>query len=327
MKTTAKILLSTTLLVLFGCGLRRAKGPEWVASAPPGTVMAVSSQASWVVQQTEFQNVLARFPMADRILDLFLKRAHINPAGETGRVSLYVMDLKLDAGQPKVGLASSSFLLQLGGFRDPKSLLVAITGAFPMEGSLRVGHRELPLYVLLDYNQFHMRLVFDEENRIWIGDLPALAALGRIHAPNPSAQRAAEWINGHAPLQGFVLPEPLLEQASSHLPREFAQELPKGIQALAWSVTPSAAKDAPHSLELAVTGTPEGIRLISPWVQRLVALVGNLPGAPSHPADVLEESTRIGLKAQLNSAQLETVMSRVSQSGLFKAPVSDAPKP
>jgi len=318
MKTAAKIILSAALLALFGCGLRKSKGPDWAASAPTGTVMAVSSQASWVVQRPEFQNFMGQFPIAERTLDLFLKRAHINPAEETGRISFYVMDLKLNTDQLRAGVDGSSFLLQLGGFREPKNLLMAITEAFPMEGTLLVGKRELPLYVLLDYNQFHMRLIFDEQDRIWIGDLSALASLGKTPTLSSPAQRAGEWINGRAPIQGLVLPEQLLEQASQKLPKAFAKEMPRGIQALAWSVTPSAAKDAPHSLELAVTGTPEGIRQISPWIQRLVALVSNMPGAPSHPTDVLEEQDRIGLKAQLNATQLEAVMSRISQPGLFK---------
>lgn len=327
MKTAAKIILSAAVLALLGCGARKAKGPDWATSAPAGTVMAISSQASWVVQRQEFQGFMERFPIAERTLDLFLKRAHINPAEETGRISFYVMDLKLGTDQAKAGVNGSNFLIQLGGFREPKNLLMAITEAFPMEGTLLVGKRELPLYVLLDYNQFHMRLIFDEQDRIWIGDLSALAALGRPPVLSSPAQRAAEWINGRAPIQGLVLPEHLLEQASQKLPTEFAKEMPKGIQALAWSVTPSAAKDAPHSLELAVTGTPEGIHQISPWIQRLVALVSNMPGAPSHPADVLEEKGRIGLKAQLNASQLETVMSRISQPGLFKKTPPEAPKP
>ncbi len=326
MKTAATIILSATLLALLGCGARKPKGPDWATSAPAGTVMAVSSQASWVVQRQEFQTFLGQFPIAERTLDLFLKRARINPAEETGRVSFFVMDLKLSPDQLKAGVDRSSFLIQLGGFREPKNLLMAITEAFPMEGSLVVGKQELPLYVLLDYNQFHMRLIFDEQDRIWIGDISALASLGRTATLSSPAQRAAQWINGRAPIQGLVLPEQLLEQASQKLPKEFAKEMPQGIQALAWSVTPSPAKDAPHSLELAVTGTPEGIRQISPWIQRLVALVSNMPGAPSHPADVLEEKTRIGLKAQLNTSQLETVMSRISQPGLFKGTASEEPK-
>jgi hypothetical protein len=289
--------------------------------------MAVSSQAGWAVQQREFQSLLGRFPMAAQMLDLFLKRARINPEGETGRISLYVMDLQLNPSLPRAGIESSSFLLQLGGFRDPKNLLLAVTEAFPMEGTLQVGKHELPLYVLLDFNQFHMRLLFDEQDRIWIGDLSALAALGKTRTLSAPTLRAAEWIDGRAPVQGLLLPENLLQQASEKLSQGFAKELPKGIQAMAWSVTPGSAKDAPHSFELAVTGSPEGIQKIAPWIQRLVALISNMPGAPSHPADLLEEKTRIGLRAQLNASQLEAVMARVSQPGLFKAILPTERKP
>jgi hypothetical protein len=319
MKTAAKILLPAVLLALTACGPKRPKGPDWALSAPPGTVMAVSGQAGWVIQQRELQSLLGRFPLAEQTLDLFLKRARINPQGETGRISLFVMDLQLDASKPQGGIESSNFLLQLGGFRDPKNLLIAVTEAFPMEGTLQVGKRELPLYVLFDFNQFHMRLLFDEQDRIWIGDLPALASLGREKAKNPMALRATEWIDGRAPVQGLLFPENLLKQASEKLPKAFAMELPKGIQALAWSVSPGAGKDASHLFELAITGSPEGIQQVSPWVQRLVAFLSSMPGAPSRPADVLEERNRVGLRAHLSSAQLEAVMARIAQPGLFKA--------
>ena len=315
MRTAAPILLSAALLTLVGCGSRHAKGPDWALSAPGGTVMAVSTQAGWAIQQREFQNLLDRFPMAGQTLDLFLKRAHINPGGETGRISLYVTGLHIKPTSPREGVEGSSFLLQLGGFRDPKSLLLAISEAFPMEGTLRVGSRELPLYVLMDYNQFHMRLLVDEQGRVWIGDLPALAALGKSPTRTASTLRAVEWIDRRAPIQGLLLPERLLGQSNEG----FARELPKGIQALAWSVTPGPSKDAPHAFELAIAGTPEGIRQVSPWIQRLVAFIGSLPGAPSRPADVLEEKTRVGLRAQLNASQLEAVMARISQPGIFKA--------
>jgi hypothetical protein len=179
----------------------------------------------------------------------------------------------------------------------------------------------------MDYNQFHMRLVLDEQDRLWIGELSALNALGKIRPPASPALRATEWIDGRAPLQGLLLPENLLKQASEKLPQEFAKELPKGIQALAWSVSPGASKDAPHAFMLAVTGSPESIQQLSPWVQRLVAFISNMPGAPAHPADVLEERTRVGLKAQLNAAQLEAVMSRISQPGVFKSLLPPEGKP
>ncbi len=315
MRIPTTLILSTTLLVLAGCGTRRHKGPDWALSAPDGTVMAISTQAGWAIQQKEFQGLLGRFPVAEQALDLFLKRAHVNPAGETGRISLYVTDLHINTTLPRAGVESSSFLLQMGGFRDPKSLLLAVTEAFPLEGSLQVGKRELPLYVILDYNQHHMRLLFDDQGRIWIGELSVLASLGKVSAPATPTLRAIEWINPQAPVQGLLLPESLLRKA----PQGFTKELPKGIQALAWSVTPGSTKDSPHAFELAITGTPEGVQQVSPWIQRLVAFISSMPGAPSRPADVLEEKTRVGLRAQLNASQLEAVMARISQPGIFKS--------
>lgn len=289
--------------------------------------MAVSGQAGWVVQRREFQNALGQFPLADQALDLFLKRARVNPQGETGRITLYAMDLQIEASLKAKSLDSANFLLQLGGFKDPKNLLLAVTEAFPMEGSLQTPKGELPLYVLMDFNQYHLRLVFDGQGRIWIGDLAALATLGKAQTPTLAVQRAAEWIDGQAPIQGLLIPEALLKEASQKLPKEFAKELPKGIEALTWSVTPSPVKDAPHSFALAITGSPEGIQQVSPWVQRLVALVSSMPGAPSQATDVLEERTRVGLKAQLSSAQLEAVMARLSQPGVFKAMTASERKP
>lgn len=331
MKLAATILLSSALLLLGGCG-KRAKGPDWAVSAPPGTLLAVSGEAGWVVQRREFQGALGNFPLADQALDLFLKRAHINPQGETGRITLYALDMQLDALLKNKSAGSANFLLQLGGFKDPKNLLLAVTEAFPMEGSLQTPKGELPLYVILDFTkdnvQYHLRVAFDGEDRIWIGDLSALATLGKPRTASSAATlRATEWIDGRAPIQGLLMPEGLLKEASEKLPKNFAKELPKGIDALAWSITPSSAKDAPHRFELALTGTPEGIQQVSPWVQRLVAFLGSMPGAPSRPTDVLEERTRVGLKAQLSAAQMEAVMSRLSLPGVAQALAAAEQKP
>ncbi len=326
MKLAATFLLPAALLVVTGCA-KHAKGPDWAASAPPGTVMAISGQAGWVIQRREFQSALGQFPIADQALDLFLKRARINPQGETGRITFYAMDLQIETALKSKPINGANFLLQLGGFKDPKNLLLAVTEAFPMEGTLQTPKGELPLYVLMDFNEYHLRLVFDGQGRIWIGDLAALGSLGKPQVPALAIQRAAEWIDTQAPIQGLLLPEGLLKEASEKLPKEFAKELPKGIEALAWSVTPSSAKDAPHTFALALTGNPEGIQQVSPWVQRLVAFVSSMPGAPSRATDVLEERNRVGLKAQLSSAQLEAVMSRLSQPGVFKALTAPERKP
>lgn len=331
MKLAATILLPAAFLVFLGCE-KRPKGPDWAMSAPSGAVMAVSGQAGWVIQRREIQSALGHFPLADQALDLFLKRAKINPQGETGRITLYAMDLQLGASTQSQASAAGHFLLQFGGFRNPKNLLLAVSEAFPMEGTLQTPKGELPLYVILDFAkdnvQHHIRLLFDGEDRIWIGDLSALQQIAKPRTPaSAAALRASEWIDGRAPIQGLLMPEGLLKQASEKLPKEIAKELPGGIEALAWSVTPSPAKDAPHLFELALTGSREGIQQVSPWVQRLVAFLSSMPGAPSRPADVLEERTRVGLKAQLSAAQMEAVMAKLSQPGVFKALSAGEPKP
>lgn len=326
MKLAATLLSFTALLAITGCG-KRAKGPDWAISAPPGVTMALSGQAGWVIQQQDLQKALEHYPMANQALDVFLKRARINPQGETGRITFYAMNLPLKLEGQVPTLSGSNFLIQLGGFRDPKSLLVAISEAFPTEGTLQTPKGDLPLHVLFDYNQFHMRLVFDSEDRIWIGDLAALGHIGQRPAPTQATLRATEWIDAQAPIQGLVRTEGLLKEAAQRLPVEIAKELPAGIEVLAWSVSPSPAKDAPHQFALVLTGTPEGVQQASPWVQRLVALMGALPNAPSRPADVLEERTRVGLRAQLSNAQLEAVMSRLSQPGAFPSLTRPKPKP
>jgi len=326
MKLAATLLIPAALMVFVGCE-KKPKGPDWAISAPPGTVMAVSGQAGWVIQRREFQTLLGNFPLADRILDLFLKRAHINPKGETGRISLYVMDLQIKEVLESKSVKGANFLIQLGEFKDPKNLLMSITEAFPLEGSLQTAKGEMPLHVVLDYDQFHVRLLVDSQDRIWIGDLSALATLAKASPTSPTFLRAAQWVDSAAPIQGLLMPEGLLREASDKLPKEFAQALPKGIEALAWSVAPGPSKEAPHLFALAVTGSPEGIQQVAPWVQRLVALLGSMPGAPSRPADVLEERTRVGLKAELSSTQLEAVMSKISQPGAFKALTAPERKP
>ncbi|MDP2875340.1 MAG: hypothetical protein Q8O00_04090, partial [Holophaga sp.] len=203
MKLAATLLIPAALIVLVGCE-KKAKGPDWVLSAPPGTVMAASGQAGWVLQRREFQSLLGNFPLADRILDLFLKRAHINPQGETGRVSLYVMDLQIKDVLESKSVKGGNFLIQLGGFKDPKNLLMSITEAFPLEGSLQTAKGEMPLYVVLDYDQFHVRLLVDSQDRIWIGDLSALATLAKADAAPPSFLRASQWVDSNAPIQGLL---------------------------------------------------------------------------------------------------------------------------
>jgi hypothetical protein len=320
-RPAARILGSLSMvlavLLVLSCQGRKAKAPDWVLTAPASTVMAVSGATGWVLEQPHFQSLLERFPMAEQSLDLFLKKAKINPHQETGRVSFYILS-ELSLGQGDTAkVQPSDFLIQLGGFRNPGALNVAILDAFPQEGSFPVDGRELPLYVLMDYNQFHIRAVVDGGGRVWLGDLGALAKLGsgRI-GPRDPVQESTRWTNGGAAFQGFLRPQGLLREASAKLSTEVARNLPHGIDALAWSVTPGTGAEATHRFELAITGTPEGILEVAPWLERFVAAATGLPGAPVQAPEILQEARRIGLRAQLTQEQVNIALAKLNQPGI-----------
>ena len=315
----SNLLLGAAAVVLVlgvGCRGRRPKVADWVLTAPAPTVMAVSGATGWVLEQPHFQSLLERYPMAEQCLDLFLKRAKINPHQETGRVSFYVLaDLPLDGSGSKP--QPSDFLLQLGGFKDPKALNMAILDAFPQEGSFPIDGREVPIYVLMDINQYHIRAAVDGEGRVWLGDLKALTKLGsgRIPARDPVLD-SARWTNGAAPFQGFLKPQGLLKQASAKLSPEVARNLPQGIDSLAWSVTPGQGPNALHRFELAITGSPEGILEVAPWLQRLVAAATGMQGGSSQAPEILQEQRRIGLRAQLSQDQVNLALGKLNQPGI-----------
>ena len=79
--------------------------------------------------------------MAEQSLDLFLKKAGIAPKQDKGRISLYVMDLKIEAKEAKPQVQIPRFLIQLAGFQDTEALQRAVVESFPGEGSLSVGGR------------------------------------------------------------------------------------------------------------------------------------------------------------------------------------------
>lgn len=303
---------AAVMVVALACGRRHAAGPDWVASAPAGTVVALSGQAGWLLEQQSFQTYLAKFPYADQTLDLFLKKARINPHQESGRINFYVMSF------PE-GKTPPDFLIQLGGFRDQRAVQLAIAEAFPAEGSLPVRKKELPIYVILDINQYHIRAVADPAGRIWLGELRTLAKLDAgTFPPRHPVPNAAEWINAGAPFQGFIRTRPLLEGLSGNVPPELARNLPQGIEALAWSVTPgNAGKNGLHRFELAITGSPEGIVQVAPWVQRFMAAASSLQGGQAGQApEILQERNRIGLRCQLTGEQINQALARLSQPGL-----------
>lgn len=299
------------------CQRRRAVSPDWVASAPPSAVMAISGRAGWLLEQPEFQTFLERFPLADQALDLFLKRARISPHQETGRITLYVMGVP-GASPAGAGAPQAEFLVQVGGFRDPAALHVALTDAFPVEGSLTVRRQELPLHVVLDVTPYHFRAVTDSQGRLWLGDLKTLARLDAAAPPirNPLAQ-ASEWISSGAPLQGFVRPQAILQGLGGQIPPDLARNLPQGIEAIAWAVTPGGmTRTASHRFELAAVGSPQGVLQVAPWIQRFVAVASTTQGTSVPAPEVLQEKGRIGLRCQLSGEQVNAALSHLNQPGI-----------
>ena len=327
-RSAARLLGASALVLAVGCQGRKARTPDWVATAPAPTVMAVSGAMGWVLEQPHFQGLLERYPMAEQTLDLFLRKAKINPHQETGRITFYVLaDQPL--GQAKdLKVQPSDFLIQLGGFSNPAALNMAVLDAFPQEGGLPLDGHEFPMYVVMDINQFHIRALVDAGGRVWLGDVGALAKLGSGRlGPRDPVQASAQWTNGAAPFQGFLKPRGMLQAAAAHLAPEVARNLPKDIDALAWSVTPGSGPGALHRFELAVTGTPEGILTVAPWLERFVAAATGLQGGSSQAPEILQEARRIGLRAQLTQEQVNLALAKLNQPGITFGPKAGARKP
>jgi hypothetical protein len=284
-------------LVLAGCDARRAQAPDWVRSAPAAAATAVSFRTDWALQQPRLRTLLAGYPMAARSLDLFLVRARRPLSPETGRLTVYL-------ARPGAG-----FLILLGGFQDPEGLQAAIADVFPMAGSLAMDNRDHPLFVILDLDGSHIRAMVDGEGRVWLGEA-ALLAGAAAPAQDPGGLAApAGWISETAPVQGFLRPASLPEG-------EFATDLPRGIESLAWGVTPGLAADEPNEFELSLTGSGEAIERASTWLQRFMAAVAAAPGAPAQPPEILQESRRISLRCPLSQEQVDAAMAKLGLPAL-----------
>ena len=316
--------LATVVLALLpGCRAKGSRAPSWLQSAPVNCSMAISGQVGWLLENPEFQAAITRLPVAEQTLDLFLKKAKIHPEGETGRITFFLFDIPKDKGNPED--LAADFLLQFDGFKDPRALQMALAESFPPEGSLVLDKKDCPLFVMLDINKVKIRALVDPQQRILIGDLRALgrrATQGTI-AQGPKASNAlgaGEWIDATAPIAGYINPDALLAGFGNKLPGEVAKEFPKGLESLVWSVTP--AKDpkdpkAPHRLELAVGGSPEGINQASHWIQRLVAAASQL-GVQQQLAPVLmQEKTRVGVRYSASNEQINAILSSFGQPWTF----------
>lgn len=310
----------------------RVRVPGWVQSAPGESVAAFSGEAGWVLTHPEVQDLLSREPVVDRALDLFLQRAHINPRTETGRLTVHVLGLP-QPGEASLDKGLGHVLIQLDQFKDPKALVAALTGSFPQEGQLRLDGRDWPLYVILDLDtsgtRAHIRAASDEQGQVWIGDLSALQRLASRDslATRPNVAAAAEWISPRAPFQGYLQPEALLGGLRKELPDTGTlRDLPRGLDALFWSVTPGRDPGQPNRFELALAGSPEGVAQIAPWLQRLVAVVNAVQPTPGTvPPELMQEKRRVGLRATLTDAQLKLIMEKLGQPAFSFGPRS-APK-
>lgn len=313
MRSATILLLPALLAVSLDCGHGRAHSPMWMQLAPSNSLMGLSSPFAQLFENGALQEALAKSPLADQVVDLFLKRAHINPHLETGRVTLYILEPPSGTSDKAPG----NFLLLFSEFQDPKALQMAMLEAFPAEGSLQVAGRDCTLHVVLDVDQVHVRAICDREGRIWFGELSALNAMAKAAplSPRHPLNVSGGWISRNAPFQGFLRPQPILAGLPGRLPQGLGWELPQGMEAMAWSLTPGAERTNLLRLELALAGSPEGIRQATPWLQRTVAVLGGLPGAPASPPEILQEKNRVGLRCQVSRDQLQSVLSRLGQNG------------
>ena len=334
--TAFKLSLAVVALCLaLGLACRpKPRVPGWVQAAPGDSLAAISGEAGWMLTRKEVQSLISREPMVERALDLFLQKAHINPATETGRVTFHLIGMP-SKGDGTSGKALEHALIQLHQFKDPGALLTAMTESFPQEGSLHLHGRDWPLYVILDVEahgiKAHIRAASDEQGQIWIGSLEGLRrmASGPTLASLPDVALAAEWINSKAPFQGYLQPDALLGSLRQNLGETALKDLPQGVHALFWSITPGkegGAKDQPIRFELALSGTPEGINQVTPWLQRLVAATNAIQGAPGAAPDLLQEKRRVGLRATLTTEQLKLIMEKLGQPGFTLALPARGPK-
>lgn len=295
--------------------------PGWVQAAPGDSLAAFSGEAGWMLTHKDVQSLISRDPLVERALDLFLQKAHINPRTETGRVTFHVIGVP-QKGENQLKQGLEHVLIQLNQFKDPTALVSALAESFPQEGSLRLQGQEWPLYVILDIEaqgtKAHIRAASDDHGQVWIGSLEALNRMAARDslADQADAALAAEWISARAPFQGYLQPEALLGGLRQNLESTFIKDLPQGVKALFWSITPSSEKDQPIRFELALAGTPEGINQVSPWLQRLVAAANAVQATPGGSTpELVQEKRRVGLRCTLTPEQLKLVMEKLGQPG------------
>lgn len=291
----------------------KAAGPAWIQASPSGSQMAVSGRLGWLTRDPHFRKFLEQSPEASQALDVFLQRAHINPATDPGRLTLHLLAL------PQEGKPTKGFLLALDQFQDPKSLQIALASSFPPEGTLRWDGQDCPLHVILDVDsssfKAHLRALADPSGRIWIGDLETLTQVANApFGPSPELARAASWITPAATLQGFAQPDSLIRSLKDQANEDLPLDLPKGIAYLVWSVTPPEGTDPSYAFELALSGQETGISQATPWLQRVAAVAGSVQSGQAPPPEIQSGRDWVSLRMRLTGAQVEQVLGKLGQS-------------
>jgi hypothetical protein len=312
-----------------GCREMRSKAQDWVVSAPEVSALGVSCSLALALESPAVREAITKFPQFDQALELFLDKAKIDPASETGRVSAYLIgrpDAKIASAQ--VGDLTSldqTVFIQIAGFRDPKAIERMVIETFPPQGSLNIGGREYPLFVVFDLNDFHLRVFSDSEGRLWIGEMAALRELAKRRSfdeSNPVA-RASEWVSRAGAIQGFLQPEML----PSDTMQEIAKVVPPGIKGIAWSITPPEAGGQKVELDLVVTGAENAIAQLKPWMQRLIAMASTLGGEGGRPPDTIQESNRMGIRCQFNKDQLADALKLIDLNNVIILPKDTKTRP
>ncbi len=332
-KSLLACLILVTSLLVPACRSKGERQPTWVTTAPGDAVFAFSGSLGWALQQPSFQSTLHKVPALEQVLELFLKQARINPATESGRVSLFVLSgiKDLDLKNPNPEDLAKNVILALSDFKDPKSLMTAMAEAFPPEGSLMVKGREYPLHVILDINTWHARALLDDRGQVWLGELTTLSRLTKSSSLPKPLGAATAWLSKASAFQGFMSMDLIskqmndLKQAIGKDRNPLALELPHGIEALAFSVSPLPGRQDAHRFELILTGTPEGIHDTGPWVNRLMGGASSLGGGAGLPApELVQEKTRIAMRCPMTVEQIDALLNRLGSQ--FKPGMSPAPK-
>lgn len=305
------LVMVAALVAAPGCR-PRVHPPAWMQGAPAQASVALSGNLGWLLQQPLFQRSLAQVPVAEQALDLFLNRARIHPGQETGHLSFFLVGEAASLpgqGTPDPATLSRAFLLNLSGFKDPRALMTAMADAFPVEGSLTLKGRDFPLHVVMDINEVRLRAMLDDRGTIWIGDIQALATLGSLHETSTPVVHAGTWLSPKAPLQGFadfrILKLPTLGREAG----VFSFEMPRGLEAAAFSVTPLQGET--HRLELVLAGRPESIQEALPWLQRIAGAAASLQQGGAAP-ELFQEKDRAVLRCTLRADQVQTLLSRLN---------------